>query len=194
MEFIQDDSYEGQNLRFSYDSFLSLWQAFNYEYLILVSPDKKNVVEQILQDQKNPSVAWKLAYTRALQESEDQPENIYPLFNQSVALYHLGEYQKSIETYELVAGRLPRRMLWYQLQPIQSYLEIGSYDKVYTLTGQILNNENRGYSELYLIRGDAYLRQGDRERAREEYERAVFYNQNLSEAQQALESLVNTIE
>jgi tetratricopeptide (TPR) repeat protein len=80
-------------------------------------------------------------------------------------------------------------MLWYQIEPILAYKELGNYDKVFTITENILENGNRAFSELYLIRGDIYLEQGNLEAAKDQYEKAVFYNKNLVEAKEKLESL-----
>lgn len=190
-EFIQDDSYQGANLRYSYDQFLEMWQPFNYEYLILVEPGEKERVEGILGEDVNWHASWQRALEHAQKEQSEDPQSIYPIFNQSIAYYHLGEYELSVQRYEEVSARLPNRMLWYQIEPIKSYVEIGNYSRVFTLTDSILNNQNRGFSELYILRGKAYEKQGNVESARTEYQQAVFYNTNLLEAQQALQELQN---
>ena len=47
----------------------------------------------------------------------------------------------------------------------------------------------RAYTELYQIRGEIYLAQGNKEKAREQFELAIEYNQNFEPAKQALESI-----
>jgi tetratricopeptide (TPR) repeat protein len=84
---------------------------------------------------------------------QKNPGNVNDEFNISIALYYAGDYQESVEAFEKVQGRLPFRALWYQIEPIQSYYELGDYQKVFELTDQILNNGNRAFSELYIIRG-----------------------------------------
>jgi predicted negative regulator of RcsB-dependent stress response len=80
-------------------------------------------------------------------------------------------------------------MLWYQYEPILSYYEIGEYDTALGLATKIINNNNRAYSEMYIIRGDIYLKQGDKNKAREQYELALFYNSNLEDAKDRLKYL-----
>lgn len=188
-QIIQDDSYEGADLRQSYDVFLEMWQPFNYEYMIVVSPYKKQLVEQILKTDTNKKTAWINAYNKAVEEAKDQPENPYPIFNQSVALFHLGKYEQARDLYESVQFQLPWRMLWYQTEPIESYVKTGNYEQVFTLTDQILSNENRGFSELYLMRAESYKQQGDIDAARAEINKAIYYNNNLASAKEALQQL-----
>ena len=124
-------------------------------------------------------------------EGELSPENVYPPFNMSTAYYHLGDYQNSASAFEKVESRLPRRMLWYQIEPIQAYQGLGNYDRVFQITDNILNSGNRAYSELYQIRGEIFLSQGNKERAREQFELAILYNENFEPAKGSLESLLN---
>jgi len=84
---------------------------------------------------------------------------------------------------------LPWRTFWYQIEPIEAYFALGDYDRVLDMTSQVLNNHNLAFSELYLIRGDIYKQRGDIDLARQEYEKAVYYNINLDRARVALESL-----
>jgi tetratricopeptide (TPR) repeat protein len=85
-----------------------------------------------------------------------------------------------------VENFLPARALWYQLEPIQAYYQLANYDRVFSITDQIIENGNRANSELYLIRGQIYENQGNTSAARTEYQKAVFYNVNLEEAKTAL--------
>jgi Tfp pilus assembly protein PilF len=83
-----------------------------------------------------------------------------------------------VETYESVALKLPRRTFWYQIEPIQAYLELGDYKKVFELTDKILNDGNRAYSELYDLRAQAYTKLGEPDKAKTEFARAIYYNSN----------------
>src|SRR3989344_3907235 len=47
-EIIQDDSLQGKNLRYSFEDFSAIWKKFNYEYLVLVPEEKKDIAEAIL--------------------------------------------------------------------------------------------------------------------------------------------------
>jgi hypothetical protein len=188
-EFIQDDSLQGKNLRYSYSSFLKLWQGFNYEYLILVKENQVPLAEAILGEELDEKVAFRNALEKALAEEKADPSNPYPVFNQSINNYYLGNYIASIKDYERISSQLPFRMLWYQIQPIQAYKENKDFQKVFGLTDQILNNHNRAFSELYVIRGEIYQQQNNLPAAKAEYEKAVLYNQNNQSFQQKLNSV-----
>lgn len=188
-EFIQDDSLQGKDLRYSYDSFLTLWEKFNYEYLVLVPKEKQQLAKAILGENSDEQTAWKNAVTHAQQQLEQNPNDTSAQFNLSIAYYHIGDHQKAVEAFEKVEHQLSSRTLWYQIEPIHAYAALGNYDRVFALTNQILNNHNRAFSELYLIRGNIYKNQGKRQAARAEFEQAVFYNQNLKAAHDTLASV-----
>lgn len=173
---IQDDSLQNANLRYAYDDFSALWQPFNYEFLVLVPVEKQTEVELVLGELLDEQVAWQKALELADTESARQPNNLYAGLNRSIALYHLGRYEESAMTYEQVAGRLPFRTLWYQLEPILAYYQLGEHDRVLSMTNEILNNANRAYSELYYLRGKIYEQRGDQSLANQAFADARAYN------------------
>ncbi|MBI5127315.1 C39 family peptidase [Candidatus Roizmanbacteria bacterium] len=178
-EFIQDDSLQGKNLKYSYEEFDILWKQFNYEYLALVPPEKQKIAESILKEDKNEKIAWENAVQKARDQLENNPDDLYASFNLSVALYNIGNYQESVLEFEKVENVLAFRTLWYQIEPIKAYFELGNYQKVFELTDKIFNNQNRAFSELYILRGEIYNKQGNSEAAKNEFEKALFYNKNL---------------
>lgn len=188
-EIIQDDSLQGSNLRYSYETFNILWEKFNFEYLVLVPTDKQEIAEKILAENKDAKNAWTKAVEISKQQLEKNPGNIYAQFNLSVALYNIGDYENSVKEFGKVEHKLPFRTLWYQIEPILAYQKLKKYDRVFEITDRILNNQNRAFSELYLIRGEIYLEQGQTNLAREEFEKAVFYNKNFKKAQEKLNSI-----
>ena len=181
-EFIQDDSLQGHNLRYSYSQFKRLWQIFNYEYLVLVPIQKQKIATNILGEEIDEVTSWKKAADNSYKELELNPNNIYSRFNLSVALYNTGDLQNSISEFEKVENKLPPRTLWYQIEPIKAYFESGNYEKVFSLTDKIFNNQNRAFSELYIIRGEIFKKQGNDTKAKMEFEKAYFYNKNLIDA------------
>ena len=186
---IQDDSYEGSDLSFSYSDFNIMWSKFDFEYMVLIPTDKKLIAEEIIGANLDDSYAWGQAVKRNNEILQQNPYDIYSRFNLSVAYYHLSEYEKSVNEFEMVESQLPFRTLWYQIEPILSYYELKNYNRVFSITDKILGNYNRAFSELYVIRGKIYQNQGDLENAKSEFEKAVFYNNNLKEAQELLNSL-----
>lgn len=188
-ELIQDDGYDGKNIRFSYKHFKEMWQPYNYAYLIVVTPENKKIVEQIMGDELDPKVAWQHAVTTAENELADNPGSVEARFNLSVALYYSGDNAGAIREYEKVEPRLGQHVIWYQIEPIQAYFNVGKYDRVIELADSILNNRNRAFTELYILKGNVYKAQGNLAKAKVEYENAVLYNKNSKEAKEALASI-----
>ena len=185
-EIIQDDSLQGKNLTYEMNDFDAIWKKFNYEFLVLVPISKVAAAKEILGENYDAFTSWKNAADTAQSILDENPDDIYARFNRSVALYNIGEYDESVKEYEKVATRLSPRTLWYQIEPILAYYKTGEYDEVFEITDYIINNHNRAYSEVYIIRGDIYFDQGDMAKAKGEYEKAVYYNKNLRVAQDAL--------
>jgi tetratricopeptide (TPR) repeat protein len=183
---ISDDSYFGPNRRISYFDFLSMWQPFNYAYIPVYPAEKEEVVKAILGEDLDSKIVYQKAVERAEKEAELDSENVYPIFNLSTSYYHLGEYEKSVAEFEKVENRLPRRMLWYHIEPILAYRELKNYDRVFEITNWLFEHGNRAFSELYQIRGEIYLEKGDKEAAKREFELALEYNKNFQPAKDAL--------
>lgn len=183
---VQDDSFEGPDVTFSYNDFDSIWGKFNYEYLVLVPKNKKGLAEAIMGKNIDERYAWNEALKRNEVSLKKDPDDIYSRFNIVVASYYLKNYRKSVSEFEKIQDQLPFRTLWYQIEPIEAYYKLNEDDKVLSLTDSILNNNNRAFSELYVLRGKIYKKQGDIQAARTEFENAVYYNSNFKEAQKLL--------
>ncbi len=173
---IQDDSYQGKNIAYSYNEFNDLWQVFNYEFLILVPPKKQPAVETILGSLVNKQQAWQEALELANQQVNNNPNDTYARFNRLRANYYLGNYQQTVDIYQQIKNDLPRRMLWYQYEPILAYYQLEEYDQVFNLTQQVFDSENRAFSELHYLRGKIYEQRDNQEKAEEEYQLAEKYN------------------
>lgn len=76
-------------------------------------------------------------------------------------------------------NKLSFRTLWYQIESIEAYFQLGNYDRVLQITDKILNNHNRAFSELYILRAKVYKAQGKDELIEPELEKARFYNRNI---------------
>lgn len=187
--FIQDDSYEGANLEYDYKTFLSMWKPFNYGYILVYPKEKKEIVNEILGTNIDEKTAFKNALVKAEKERNEGIDDAYTGFNLATAHYYLGNYQKSIEEYEKVERNLPPRMLWYQYEIVDAYRKVKQFDKVISIATDILSKDNQAYTEMYLFRGYVYQEQGDINGAREEFEKALFYNKNSVEAERAIENV-----
>jgi tetratricopeptide (TPR) repeat protein len=186
---IQDDSMQGHNVQFSYSDFDYMWKKYNYEYLVLVPRGKQQLVKEILGKNINPLTAWRETVTMDRASLAASPSDIDSRFNLSVALYYTGEYQQSVNEFEKVQYQLPFRTLWYQMEPIEAYFKLGDYQRVFALANAIVNNGDRAYSQLYIVLGRIYQKEGNIAAARAEFELAAFYNVHLKAARDALRSV-----
>ncbi len=176
---IQDDSLQGANLEFSYEEFNILWSKFNYEYLVLVRPDQKDLAEAILDENIVESTAWENAVKMSDKILLSDSQNVTAQFNRSVANYHLGKYQEATKDFEAVEFKLPFRTLWYQIEPILAYQKLKNYDRVLSITQAVIDKGNRAFSEAYQIRGEVFQEQGKTDEAKAEFEKVLIYNKNF---------------
>jgi len=185
-EIIQDDSYEGPRLRYSYLTFSEMWKPFNYEYIVLTDKKREPLLRQILGEEVSEKKAWENALAKAKAEVPQEGEIPYSLFNQAVADYHLGNFDEAILLYEQIKRQLPPRMLWYQIEPIQALAQTNRFDQAHEEITAILFNNNLAFTELYVIQGEMYKKQGQLEEAKASYEQAVRFNIHNKQAQDAL--------
>jgi tetratricopeptide (TPR) repeat protein len=185
----EEDGFQGENVTFSYDDFLALWKPFNYEYIVLAAPDKQAEVESILGKDLDGTTAWQEAAQTAKSDLAAAPGDTAAEFNLSVADYHTGDYADSAQAFEQAEPSLSEHALWYQMEPIESYYELGDYDKVFSLAKSIFSDNNLAYPELYVLEGESYLKEGDTASAKTAFETALQYNKNLKSAQDALASI-----
>jgi len=186
---IESDGINGPNFSVAYDAWMHLWKDYNYSYLIVVPQEKKALVESILGNERDERTAWQNAKARAEGKLSENPNDMFAHYNLVTSLYYLGEHEAVVREFEKIEGRLTRRVLWYQPEPIVSYFELGNYDRVMALTDGIINDNNRSVSELYVLRGKIYESRGDSASARAEYEKALYYHKHLQSAKDALASL-----
>ncbi|OGM28891.1 hypothetical protein A2801_02935 [Candidatus Woesebacteria bacterium RIFCSPHIGHO2_01_FULL_41_10] len=175
-QLLQDDSLQGANLWYSYNDFMDLWKAYNFEYLVLVPKEKLEIAKSILGKSFDETHAWEKAVVYASHKLAQNPDDTIAQFNLSVAYYHLGDFNKATLHFENVEAKLPFRTLWYQIEPVLAYYQIGDYNRVLSLTEDILNNHNRAFSELYHLRALIYEKQGNDEAATLERENILRYN------------------
>ncbi len=187
----ETDGYYGKSHEYTYDEWMHLWKDFNYSYAIVVKNDKKELVEKLLGEELDEKLAWQHAKERAEKESKEYPTDLRNHYNVVTALYYLGDYEGTIREFEKLEGKLTRRKLWYQMEPIEAYFKLGKYDKVLQLADSIINDNNKSVSELYVMKGNIFESRGDIPAAKAEYQKAVFYNESLQSAKDALAKVMN---
>jgi hypothetical protein len=191
-QITDEDGFQGPEVKYSYADFMALWQEYNYEYIVLVPSGKEALVQSIIGSDMATSTAWQNAASVArsqISANTSASSTLQATFNLSVVDYYLGNYSGSVAEYEKVQTRLPEHTLWYQMEPIESYYELGNYAKVFSLASSILTNGDPVYPELYILEGQSYEKEGDTTDAKAALEKALFYNKNLQSAKDALLTL-----
>jgi tetratricopeptide (TPR) repeat protein len=187
-ELTEEDGMQGENVTFSYADFLTLWKPFNYEYIVFAPQGKQAEVESILGNDADATSAWQGAALTAKGALQTDPNDAEAEFDLSVADYYTGDYSDSVQAFEEIGSALSEHVLWYQLEPIESYYELGNYNEVFSLAANILS-KNPAYPELYFIEGESYLKENNTASAKQAFETALQYNKNLASVQTALASL-----
>lgn len=82
----------------------------------------------------------------------------------------------------------PCHFLWHQYGPLEAYNALGEYEKTVALSAEVLAMVS-DIEEIRYQRGLAYLGLGEKEKARAEFELALKYNPNFSQAKEALEGI-----
>jgi tetratricopeptide (TPR) repeat protein len=185
---IVNDPYTGPEVRFSYALFDERWRPFNRCYIPVYLPGQEAVVKAIL----GPDWEDEAMYHRALASAQQEVEQIgdnYAWFNLGDDYLAIEEYRKAADAYEraLEMG-FPSHFLWYHFGPLETYNALKEYQKVLSLSEEVLA-QAPDIEEIRYQRGLAYLGLGEVEKAKTEFELAVQYNPNYAEAAQALSSL-----
>lgn len=180
------DSYIGPNKTFSYDEFNNNWKVFNYAYITVYEPDQEQELRQILGANWDDTDMYALVQERAINEIANNKDDAFLWFNLGGAYSKQGKHKEAVVAFDKARQiGLPWRMLWYQFEIFESYLEQGRYSDVIQLANININYTNT-LEESYYYRGRAYEAQGKIEEARNDYERAVQLNKNFKPAQDKL--------
>jgi len=188
--FIADDSYIGVNITYRYDEFTKTqWKPFNYEFLPVYKPGNEELLKVIVGDLWEENSMFETAADMARDEILTNNSDMYAWFNLGTSLFGLEKYSEAKTAFEKSRELgWPRRMLWYQIQPVKNYNSLNEYQKAIELADIALWS-NESFAEAHLEKGFAYKGLGNLEKAREETEKAIYYAPNLQIARDFLLSL-----
>ena len=187
---IADDSFIGVNITYPYEQFRETqWKAFNYEYLPVYLPGSEELLKSIIGDSWDEETMYQKTAERARSEIAKNDSDLYAWFNLGTSLYALGDYQGAKNAFEKSRSLgWPKRMLWYQIQPVQTYNALKEYKKALEFADIALWS-NDSFAEAHLEKAIAYKGLNDIQKAREEVQRAIFFAPNFKKAQDFLASL-----
>lgn len=185
---IVNDPYKGPEVRFSYALFDERWRPFNRCYIPVYLPQQEAVVRAILGTDWQDEAMVQRALASAHREVEEIGDN-YAWFNLGDDYLAIGEYGKAADAYgRALEMGFPSHFLWYHYGPLEAYNALGEYQKVLSLSEEVLA-QAPDVEEIRYQRGLAYLGLGEVEKAKTEFELAVQYNPNYTMAIQALAGL-----
>jgi tetratricopeptide (TPR) repeat protein len=189
--------WDGSGRSISYETTIRQWAHFNYTFFVVYPLELEETVFEILgPEMLYPAMMWRRASLQAQAELEANVDNPFAWYNLGTSLTRWGQLASRPELLRDAAAAfdqaraigLPPRMLWYQFEPYVAYLSVGRIDDVLALTdATLVSGGGRDIEETHYYRGNALMARGDREGAREAYERALQLNPGFGLAREALD-------
>lgn len=188
--FIADDPYFGVGIKYKYESFeQGQWKPFNREYMPIYLKDKEPIVKAIVGKDWDEKTMYQGAVKTGKAETVKNKDDMYAWFNLGTSYYALGDYKSAREAFEKSKSiGWPMRMLWYQIQPVQTYNKLGEFQKALELA-KIGLATYEPFAELQLESAIAYKGMGDLVMARQKVDRALILAPNFTPALKFKENL-----
>jgi len=185
-QFSTMDSYDGPSVKLEYAELDDLWRAFNRLYLVIYPDERSSVVRAIVGAAIDDRAMYTQAVAVARAESEADTQDAFTQFNLGASLVGLKRYAEATTAFDRARNLgLPWRMLWYQFEPYEAYLNAKRYDEVIALANATLSVFD-GIEEAHYYKGLALRAQGREQDARAAFQAALRYNKNFAAAQRAM--------
>ncbi len=169
-----------------YDDMDSRWRDFNRDFLVVYRPDEEALLQQVMGSYWDETNAAEIALQQSQAELDTAYADSFSLFNQGSSLVLLGRYPEAADAFDQARKvGLPWRMMWYQYGPFEAYLAVGRYQDVIDLARAVIAT-TPGVEESYYYAGLAYEQLGDLDRAKANFQAAVWHNRNFTVAREAL--------
>ncbi len=191
--YVTNDSYDGENLEYSYAEVADKWQHFNYVYIVLYDYARQEELMALLGGEyADEQVSYLTALEIARAEATADPTDPFAWFNMGTNFVALGDYASAAAAYDQARTHgLPWRMLWYQFGMFEAYNGVGRYNDVIALAQQNLNDGGGQYvEETFYYAGVAREGLGETQRALVNYNSALEFNPNFSPAREARDALL----
>jgi tetratricopeptide (TPR) repeat protein len=187
---ISDDSYLGVNITYPYVRFdEQQWKPFNREYAVFYRPEQADKVKAIIGADWDDKTMYTHAVAQARREIAQNDQDFYAQFNLGTSLYGLSQFAEAAQAFA-AAKQLgwPKRMLWYQIQPVQTLNELGKYNDALQMANQALTG-NETFAEMHLEKARAHKGLGQTNQARLEAQAATGYAPDFQPAWEFLRTL-----
>ncbi|HKB88688.1 MAG TPA: C39 family peptidase [Patescibacteria group bacterium] len=128
---IADDSYFGVGIKYPYSTWdETQWKPYNREFMPVYRHEKEDLVRAIVGENWDEKTMYKNSVVRNQNDANINPNDMYAWFNLGTSYYALGEYQKAKIAFEKSqAIGWPKRMLWYNIDPVKTYNKLQEYQK-----------------------------------------------------------------
>jgi tetratricopeptide (TPR) repeat protein len=186
--FTTNDSFNGPNFTIPYDQFDAWWRPFNRGYVVVYKAEQEDVVKQVLGNDWDTIRNYQGAAAVAEAEIKSTGDG-YAYFNSGTSEALLKNFVKAETAYdEALKHTFPPLFLWYQFGPLETYTERGKYDRVFEMTDKLLKAAGE-VEEARYYRGLSYLKQGKKDEAKAEFEKAIAAHPRYTPAREELDKL-----
>jgi tetratricopeptide (TPR) repeat protein len=173
--FTTNDSFNGPNFVIPYSQFDEWWRPFNRTYLVVYKPEQEQTVKEILGSDWDERLNAADAVAVAQSESKTIGDG-YSYFNLGSALTHLHKYDEAKKAYDVALTKtFPPYFLWYQFGPLETYYQVGEYDRVISITDELFRAAGDA-EEGHYYRRLVYEKQGKTDEAKSEQEKTLAAN------------------
>jgi tetratricopeptide (TPR) repeat protein len=189
--FTGQDSFHGPDQHIAYATLDSYWQIFNRVYLLVYPPAREDRLKSILGSNWDPDLNRQHALQVADVETQSQPENAYTWFNVGSNLVYFERYGEAATAYDKARQLgLYQRMLRYQFGPFFAYFHAGMTTELLAVTEYALERTPNS-EEALLWHGWALYRQGKKNEALADWQKALEYHPGYQDAQYAIDFIVS---
>lgn len=198
--FYVQDSYKGPDLEIPYQDMVDNWRAFNYTYMVMYPPDRRQQVLDILGLQAYDNFNNHAAEQKAAQDvaSLSGRDLFFALFNQGVNRVALQDYSGAAAAFDAAFANYeqipleqrPWRMMWYQTAPYFAYYFTARYLDVINLATQTLDASSEPIlEESFYWRARALNALGDSEAAIQDLQQCLEVHEGFAPCEEELQKL-----
>jgi tetratricopeptide (TPR) repeat protein len=183
------DSYlgfgEGNGRNYSYTDFDFCWRHFNRTFIVLFPPDREMDLRAILGQYVDPAWAAENALGMARREAAQDQTDGWAWWNAGISSVKLGRWHDAAIYFdEAFRQGMPYRVTWYMFGAYEAYYHIGRYNDLLTLANNTASTTIY-VEETNYWRGMAYAALGRPQDAIAQFDEALAFNPNFTDAQTA---------
>lgn len=178
---VADDSYFGVGQKYSYKLWdESQWKPYNREYMPVYKSENEELVKSIVGENWDEKTMYQNSVDANLEDIKQNPDDMYAWFNLGSNYFGLGNFEKAKEAFEKSQSLgWPKRILWYNIDPVITYNKLGEYQKaIDTANLGLWYNDN--FAEMHYEKYLAYRGLKNDSLAQSELQKALNLDKNIS--------------